>query len=209
MLKKAKFLSMVAVGTLAILPMGVNTAQAYDFTSPGVYLCRDANYGGDCYGYGIGDHIQVKTGDNDEYSSIKIVGNYEVWLYKDTGFGGGRERFLWDDSDLANNWIGNDSVSSLKVFASTAAAKEGVHFYEDANLTGNNWYSAKAETRTLAPNNNTLSSIRIEGRYTVTIYENENLGGRSLTFSGPGTYIWDLVPYGFNDTMSSYVVTTY
>ena len=52
---------------------------------------------------------------NDSISSVRVGQDAQAVLCRDSGFGGDCERFTTSDSNLGNNRIGHDSISSAKV----------------------------------------------------------------------------------------------
>jgi hypothetical protein len=89
--------------------------------SPGsdqVALFRDAGFGGACVVKGFGDYGNsgaISPLGNDDVSSIKVGSNARAVLYRDDNFTGTNETFTSDDSNLSDNAIGNDQVSSVRV----------------------------------------------------------------------------------------------
>jgi hypothetical protein len=212
--KTLKVLAMAAVVAAPIAGMGATPAHAEDFSSPGIYLCKDANYVGcryfpaNSYG-GYLDFGRADGNDNDTFSSIKIVGPYWVSLFSNTNYGGTAENFYFDDPNLADDGIGNDTASSMSI-KSWPYLREGVALSTDAGyLGGTVLYSSSASTITY---DNLISSLKISGRYKVTLYSEANYTGNSLTIDpsiGNPTDVFTLASYGFNDTVSSIKVETY
>lgn len=216
MSSKSKLINILATGALAAVPlvgMGATPASATDFSTPGVYLCQDANYQGTCLYYGAGDVGELGWA-NDVFSSIKIVGNFAVQVYQNTWYGGNNEDYFFDASNLANMYIGNDSISSIKVRAVTQAEREGIYLYINKDGTGQ-WlkYTSDQPTFPVLPNGyrygSNISSIRIEGPYDVTLYSGLNYTGSSLFLQGFGpTYGYtNLDPLGWNDKPNSIKMT--
>jgi len=79
-----------------------------------------------------------------------------------------------------------------------------VTVYEDADFQGTS--AALAEGRydwgQIGIGNDTLSSLRVPGGMTVTLYENTHFAGRSKTFTQDACYVGD----DFNDITSSIVI---
>jgi hypothetical protein len=216
----SKLLNALATAALVAAPiavMGAAPAQAADFSLPGVYMCTDANYVG-CRYYGANGTTPVNIyqfgqpyGENDVYSSLKIVGPYKVTVYKDTNLNisSGWQDFYFDDPNLADDGIGNDTASSLKIQYSPGT-QEGVFLSTDAGYMGaTSMYIASASTVAW---DNMFSSLKIHGRYKVTLYSEANFTGSSITIDpsvGNPTDVYTLSNYGFNDTVSSVKVEKY
>ncbi|MBU7025436.1 MAG: metallophosphoesterase [Theionarchaea archaeon] len=92
------------------------------------YHSSDSDFGNDRFS----DGSKV----NDEVSSIKVFGilDKKVILYYDADYKGDSSTFVTDDSDLRNNDVGNDKVSSIKIEGSGIT----VRLYKDKNFGG--WY---------------------------------------------------------------------
>ena len=82
-----------------------------------IALFVNGGFGGQCVVKGIGEYPNPGAIGlpNDAISSIKVGGNVKARLCRDDNFSGACEEFTGDDSDLGNNSIGNDQVSSAKV----------------------------------------------------------------------------------------------
>jgi hypothetical protein len=73
-----------------------------------------------------GNYVRLKWGyypnpsriglQNDSISSIKVGRQVQACLFEHDGFDGKMEWISYDDPDLSDNQIGNDSVSSMKVY---------------------------------------------------------------------------------------------
>ncbi len=112
---------LLATGVLVLA--GAPSAAAHSATlcinnNPNsVTLYGDANYLGRCSIKGIGEYLNSGVTDlpNDSLSSIEIGANVRVMLCRNAGFGG-CETLTASDNRLSDNWVGNDSVSSLRVY---------------------------------------------------------------------------------------------
>ncbi|NDI34637.1 hypothetical protein [Chengkuizengella sediminis] len=102
--------------------VGNNKASSFRVFGKGVYFGVQGNYipiAGDFVArasaeYRFVENMASWVTDN-TFSSIFIVGRYEVTLYRDPLFRGTSEVFYNHDSNLADNPIGNDTVSSVKI----------------------------------------------------------------------------------------------
>ncbi|GMQ57542.1 hypothetical protein AN1V17_19370 [Vallitalea sediminicola] len=150
----------------------------------GVYLYSEKNYGGietkvsfDCINT---DSIGIA---NDTVSSIRIVGDYVVKAYENENYGGKYSYLQASDSDLSDNVIGDNQISSIKINkVDSTKLQEGVFIYKDTGYSGewvrlvsgnfHSWYGFGLD-------NDTISSIKIIGDYQVEAFEDIDLGGKS------------------------------
>jgi len=95
-----------------------------------IALFVDANYSGQCVTKGIGSYSNPAALGlpNDSISSIKVGSNVQVTLCRDDNYSGTCETFTGNDSDLTDNSIGNDQVSSAKVEQRGADGPPGYAF---------------------------------------------------------------------------------
>src|SRR5690242_7504182 len=93
--------------------------------------------------------------------------------------------------------------ASAQRWGREAAPKAGVCFYKDINFQGQYFCSpVGAETESLPSNmNDKISSIRVFGNSTVTIFRDPDFRGQSYSI-GSGN-MPDLRAIGFNDRLSS------
>lgn len=81
----------------------------------GVCFYRDINYGGQYFCAPVGATAeQVPAGVNDQISSIRVFGNAEVTVFRESGFQGLSRRFDSDINDLRSVKL-NDRISSFRV----------------------------------------------------------------------------------------------
>ena len=99
------------------------------------------------------------------------------------------------------------STASAQRWGRGATPRTGVCFYEDINFGGRYFCSAAGESTSAVPSgmNDRISSVRVFGNSTVTLYRDPNFRGQSKTVSGE---VADLRSLGFNDRLSSYQVDT-
>lgn len=188
-------------------------------------LCEDANYQGFCLGLAPGNIYRLDEiggfpptlNFNDMASSIKFINRgenqlYTVVLFEHLGYNGRSTTYWFDDPDLSDEYIGNDTASSVMVYGPVQPEERyGVYLYDNYRMGGDS-IKLNSSANTI-PLNDKISSIRIVGSYDITIFEHADFTGRSLSFSGnspayrQGTTIPDLVPYGFNDITSSILIT--
>jgi hypothetical protein len=84
-------------------------------------------------------------GVNDEISSIKIEGyrvNSRIKVYENDWYGGKGEIFIYGDKNLRGNYIGNDSISSIKIVGNAEAI-----LYESKDYGGKRLKVVMNETR--------------------------------------------------------------
>ncbi|MCG7407129.1 hypothetical protein MH117_06845 [Paenibacillus sp. ACRRX] len=179
---------------------------------PVAYLCTDADYQGHCIGLVPGLIYRLdERGFNDMASSIRFESDRaQVTVFEHLAYLGRSTTYNFSDRDLSDEYIGNDTVSSVWVSAYDSNADLfGVYLYDHAGMSGD-WIRLLSSANTIQLNDK-VSSIRIVGAYDITIYEHADFTGRSLSFRGtanyPGVEISDLVPYGFNDITSSIIIT--
>ena len=91
-----------------------------------VGLYADADFCGSYKIFGIGEYSSPSAMGfaNDTASSVKVGSNVKAILCKDDNYIG-CEEFSGDDSNLSDNSIGNDQVSSLKVQYRTSGGPDG------------------------------------------------------------------------------------
>lgn len=92
----------------------------------GVYVYQEKNYQGLCDRF-IGDSALPFSWNvnNDAASSIKIVGPLQTALYVDGNCNGAITHLRSSDSDLSDNEIGDNQLSSLRVAGSAATIATG------------------------------------------------------------------------------------
>lgn len=86
-----------------------------------VILYEHADFAGDCTTLQVEDYIQPSQLllPNDSVSSIRVGPTVMVRLCRDQYFEGNCESLIADDSNLTDNFVGNDAVSSIRVTAKT------------------------------------------------------------------------------------------
>ena len=156
-------------------------SQCQDESKTGVYLYRDANYRGSC-AFFTESHPNLgntPVGDNGA-SSIRINGEYGVKLYKDANYGGGYEEIGDSEPDLGWRSLANQ-FSSIKLQMTQHCEDEslpGVYLYSGKNYEGNcAYFVANHPNLGETAVGGATTSIRINGEYTVWLYEDPNYGG--------------------------------
>jgi len=135
---------------------------------------------------------------NDTASSVKVGANVKATLCRDDNYGGGCEDLTGDDTNLTDNGIGNDTVSSVKVQPRTTPCNpsaDQVAIYADANyggacaLLGMGDYPNPGYLGSVG--NDDAESIRVGGNVKATLYEHDNYAGRAETFTGDDSNLGD------------------
>ncbi|MEO0136527.1 MAG: metallophosphoesterase [candidate division WOR-3 bacterium] len=133
-----------------------------------VRLHKDLNYKGSIVrtSTNIPDLSSSTYQFNDKASSIKITNGLlsgRLVVYKDANYGDRQEVFIASDRYLYGNYIGNDAISSFKIYGPCR-----VTFYKDANFSGASLtYDIPANQTYFSPSmpsgwNDVISSIKIE-----------------------------------------------
>jgi hypothetical protein len=174
----------------------------------GACFYEDADYQGDRFCASAGEN-RTNVGDrwNDRISSIRIYGGATVTVFQDEDFKRGSQTFRQDVPNL-QSW--NDRITSYRVegrqgygTSSTSEPRVGACFYVDADYQGERFCVGTGDNQ---PNvgdrwNDRISSIRIYGGATVTVFQDKDFGGDHQTYSQdvPNLRNW-------NDRMTSYKV---
>ena len=175
-----------------------------------ISLHEHANYGGNCVIRGIGDYSNPSALGiaNDSVSSIKVGSNVEAELCRDDNFGSTCETVSGDDSDLSNNSIGDNQVSSARVRYRNTGGNcsynaDQVALFEHPN------YGGACTVRGLGdyPNpgslgiaNDSVSSIRVGGNRRAILCRDDNYNGTCETFTSDDS---DLSNNGIGDNQVS------
>jgi len=178
----------------------VSPPPSCDPNADQIALFVDANYSGQCVVKGTGQYPNPGAVGlpNDSISSIKVGGNVQAILCEHDGYGGVCETFTGDDPDLSNNSIGNDRVSSAKVEQRSSPCNpnaDQVALYADTNHGGScvtlgvGDYPNPGHLGGLG--NDNAESIRVGSNVQAILYEHDNYGGRSETFTGDDSNLWD------------------
>ena len=178
---------------------GVSKACYYKLTvtppvcnpnSDQIAFFEHANYSGTCKVLGVGDYSNPSTMGfpNDTASSVKVGSNVVTTLYENDNYSGASEQFTGDDSDLSNNTIGNDRVSSVKVqWRSCNPNSDQIALYAGTSYTGTCvtlGIGEYANPGYLGPvGNDNAESIRVGSNVTAFLCENDNYQGTCSTLS--------------------------
>jgi hypothetical protein len=132
----------------------------------------------------------VPPGFNDQISSVRIFGRVEVTVYQGRDY---QEPSLRLREDVANlqkfqvqpghSW--NDRVSSIEVTSLRNSGdwdRDGACFFKDENFRGEKFCVQKGDRMEQVPPgfSDRISSVRIYGRSSVTVFQDANFRGPSL-----------------------------
>jgi len=158
----------------------------------GAYLYEHPQYAGRCVKF-TGDAPDLRTvGFDDAASSVRIVGSWNVTLYRDLSGTGIASPFTGDDPDLSNNAIGDNQATSLtarRTGTSGGGAAcdggEGLYMYEHPQYAGRcvKFTGDAPDLRTVGFDD-VASSVRIVGSWSATLYRDLSGTGIASTFTG-------------------------
>ena len=146
---------------------------------------------------------------NDQLSSVRVGSNAAVVLYEHDDLRGKREILRVSDSNLSDNLIGNDKVSSVAVFASERDCKPkanqvAVYSHTDfGGLCTTLDYGIHAHTAHTNLPDGTISSIRVGAKAEALLCRDMNFEGKCATFTKDDA---NLADNGLNDSVSSLLV---
>ncbi len=146
-----------------------------------IALFTEPNYGGNCVTKGVGDYPNPSSLGiaNDSVSSVKVGSNVKVTLCRDDNYASTCEGFTGDDSDLSNNSIGDNQVSSAKVESrSSCPTVSGVvRLFDGTNCNTPSvdvgLGLSKLESSTYNFNDR-AESIAIPSGWSARLYQNDN-----------------------------------
>jgi hypothetical protein len=196
---------------LPLLWLGFSrTAHAADCGNPltgledGVYLYANADYRGRCERFTADVERLAGTVIRDNsVVSVRIVGNYAATIYSERGWTGASSTFVTSISDLGGSAVGRDRGSSLRVRKSNCDGEPGVYLFQFRDFGGRcSKFKANAdELRTEYVQQDTASSIKIIGSWTVVLHQAADRRGVSSRFT---TSVRDLsgTPVGNNAARS-------
>lgn len=157
------------------------TPTTCDPSLPGVILYTEKNYSGHCL---LLRSSSSNLGDlDDAVSSIRINGNYRVNLYEDINYGGRREEVNQSDPNLDQRSLG-EQYSSIKIEPKGDCDDEdanGVFLYSGKNYGGTciHLLTSVSDLSQTDVGNDEVSSVRINGDYRLTLFEDKDFKGRS------------------------------
>jgi hypothetical protein len=179
--------------------------------SEGVYLYEHPNFQGRCVRF-TGDAGDLRNvGFDDTASSIRLIGGWTATLFRDLNGAGASTTFTGDDANLADNPIGDNQATSLRAArggtppppsGNACDGGEGVYLYEHPNYQGRclKLTTGAGDLRVFGFDD-TTSSIRLVGSWTVTLF-------RDLTGSGVSQVFQVSVPNLVNDPIGDNQATS-
>jgi Peptidase inhibitor family I36 len=157
----------------------------------GACFYKDADFRGEKFCVNAGERMaQVPPGFNDQISSIRIFGRTEITVYHGRDFAEPSLRLRNDVANLqtyqvkpGHSW--NDRLSSIEVASLRDSGDwdhDGACFFKDADFRGEKFCVQKGDRMAQVPSGfgDKISSVRLYGRVTVTVYQDANFGGHTL-----------------------------
>jgi hypothetical protein len=157
----------------------------------GACFYKNIDFGGEKFCINQGERMaMVPAGFNDQISSVRIFGRTEITVYQGRDF---QEPSLRLREDVANlqkfqikpghSW--NDRISSIEVASIRDAGdwdRDGACFFKDENFRGEKFCVQRGDRMAEVPRgfSDKISSVRVYGRTTVTVYQDANFRGPSL-----------------------------
>jgi hypothetical protein len=206
------------ISTLILTVAGASAQTWGRPATPSLGACfyERPNYGGQYFCVNVGESkALVPAGTNDRISSIRVFGSAEVIVYPDANYHGTSRRFEVDISDLREVGF-NDKISSYSVgrrgygsmgnWGSGPFPGSGACFYQNPNFNGQYFCANVGAYTPEMPQgtNDEVSSIRLFGSASVTVFQDARGEGRSQRFDSD---VRDLRNIGWNDLISSFRVT--
>jgi len=186
-----------------------------------VVLYKDAGFIGRCASKPIGEYLNSSFTDlpNDSISSVDVGANVRVMLCRDANLGA-CETLTASDSRLSNNAVGNDTISSIRVFRHTdpsfptrcAPRHNQVALFEHAWFGGSCVVKDIAGTTSFASHdaigllNDSASSFKAGSSIDQVTLCRDSLVSGCSTFTramGIGSGIGRLSDFGLNDATSA------
>jgi hypothetical protein len=212
--------SAVSIAALALLSFsGAVLAQprwgSGEMPRSGACFYDDVNMRGQYFCVRPGEDLaSLPGGMSDRISSIRIIGDADVVVYRDVRFRGPSARFVTDARDLRREGM-SDAISSIRVEARRGGGwtgergpswghepppREGACFYQDANFRGQYFCVPRGATYVRLPPgfNDRISSVRLF-RATAVIFSDADFGGRSSRLTSNTPYLGR----SWNDRVSS------
>ncbi|HEY3230439.1 MAG TPA: beta/gamma crystallin-related protein [Roseiflexaceae bacterium] len=157
----------------------------------GIYLFEHPQYQGRCVKF-TSDAPDLRVfGFDDSVSSIRILGDWTATLYRDLSRTGIASAFGQDDPDVSNDSIGDNQATSLRAehwivlpVENRCDGGEGAYLYEHPQYQGHclKLTGDALDLRTLGFDD-AVSSVRILGNWTVTLYRDLYGTGIPSTFT--------------------------
>jgi len=165
-------------------------------TADQVAFFVDANHSGTCVVKGIGNYPDSGSMGipNDSLSSVKVGSNVKLTLYIDSNYTNTSEPFTNDDTNLSDNLIGNDRVSSAKVETRNCPSGSGVRLFDGINCSGS-YVDAQIGLAQLEQSsfnfNDRAESIAIPSGWSTRLYLHNSETSASACFNSTDTNLGD------------------
>jgi hypothetical protein len=178
-----------------------NNSNNYSNNDDQVVVYRDCYFKSVSKAFGEGNfrHDELGVG-NDKMSSLKIPRGWLVTVYENDNFDGASRVFTHDVDCVPQDW--NDRISSMRISRLVNYySNNPVVVYRDCNYRSESqsftegWY----RDYQLGVGNDKISSLKIPWGWTVTVYQDDNYKGASITYTGN----IDCLPPEWNDKISS------
>jgi len=111
---------------------------------------------------------------DDMATSIMVRGPFMAEVYEHPNYKGTTETFNHDDYDLRDNRIGNDTISSLRVYPAVALYKHTNYNMDPDDARCETFVSDDSNLVGTWIGNDTVSSIKVPSGYIATLYEHPN-----------------------------------
>jgi hypothetical protein len=206
------------VSTSALAQFSGNGRDDRSLPREGACFYQDAHFQGASFCVETGQDLEsLPWSTNDRVSSIRLIGDAEVMVYQDYRYAGIARRFTHDVQDLASVGF-NDQISSVQTRSLASAGttgqswglgtgtaslpQNGACFYESSYYQGPSFCVEAGANPVDVPAeaNDRISSVRILGSASVTVYDQLRSSGDSRYFT---TSVQDLQSEGFGDRISS------
>jgi hypothetical protein len=150
-----------------------------------LFVDPDYNANGGCKILNIGDYKDPGAMQfaNDAASSIRVGANVKAILYENGDFNGNSETFQGDDSNLSDNSIGDNKVSSVKVQLRNSGGGNVQLCRED---NGNNCRTFPLGAVDLSGDgdNDQFRSVRVSGGWSVWVFRENRFEGQGDCYTG-------------------------
>jgi hypothetical protein len=159
----------------------------------GACFYSNADFSGEKFCMRGGERMaQVPPGFNDHISSVQIFGRSEVIIYQNREFGEPSIRLREDVRNLQSYQVSpghswNDRVSSIEVVTFRDRDdgdwdRDGACFFKEADFRGEKFCVQRGQRMDQVPPgfSDRISSIRLYGRVSVTIFQDSGFRGPSL-----------------------------
>ncbi len=216
---------------VGLIVIGVASASGQNWGRPpmpqaGACFYENINFGGRYFCAEVGaETAQMPPGTDRQISSIRVLGNAEVTVFRGMAFQGLSRSFDSDASDLRRaDW--NDRISSFRIgtrggwgasggkrggnwgmaWGRPTVPRSGVCFYRDVNYGGQYFCAPVGATTEQVPPgmNDQISSVRVFGNAEVTVYRDVSFQGQARNFDSD---VNDLRRVALNDRISSFRVS--